>query len=34
VIPGPQPPNFKSLGFVALVVLGLLIVVKVFGGVF
>lgn len=32
--PGRQPPNFKGLGFVVLVVLVLLIVVKMLGGVF
>jgi hypothetical protein len=32
--PLAQPPGFKGLGFVVLVVLALLIVVKVFGGVF
>jgi hypothetical protein len=32
--PMGQPPGFKGLGFVVLVVLALLIVVKVFGGVF
>jgi hypothetical protein len=30
----PSGPGFKGLGFVVLVVLALLIVVKVFGGVF
>jgi len=31
---GPTGPLFGGLGFVALVVLALLIVVKIFGGVF
>lgn len=34
MIPQAQPPGFKGLGFVAFVVLALLIVVKLFGGVF